>query len=1226
MQVKTSLKIPSIHLLQSIHSPAPPATPLHPVQPTTNHGTLTPNESGPTVPPIAGGVVDPSLLKPDVRAKLVSIQERTNVLVEVTVLPGNSGSGRPGVASVAGLAGGEGAFGYSGPGALGSSPGVGGDKSDWNNESTPPISGTTSPHGALGPPTGAHPFPGVNPAGGLKPVDSGRSKSMYPLFPSHPHQQHHQPHQQQQQHGSPLRQAEALLGEAAEGIVRTDSPETIGQHQQPQQNQSFASTGAGNQYVVSPETVGISLAPPNTSATDPWGGVKSKSFDVIQQQNPRLNNNQPQQQRVAGLRSPIFSSGGGLPGGGGAGSVPLGMEPSSAAFVSGGATNVVDDEEILRDLKEWGFGEEKVCLVTLEGKEENVRAAKVLLLLLIDELSGLAQENCEIDQRIQYILAGRKRQTVNAIEEETNTNIYLAPTTSTTFFGYSGIGLGGNSAAGMTPSGAATHLPSPLHGPETATTSGTGFPSSSLASPGLEHLPNRARRPSSLAPQHHRTGSTTVSPRADTVNGDLTGGLQDSIARLCISPSGDEQQQVATTPAAGGITSHMIDMRNRVYVTGEPMAVASAREMLLRLAFTKKQSVFSKEAAVVPRKLDWLISEKQREITRIMSDNGSHVELIPGPQAGVVRVYGDHRISVDRTMKHLMMLFTELTLATVFTMPIQQDGLHADSAGFDSSLEAVLKMAASSTKAEIGYRSGQFEICGTLSEVRKSLPLILSSDAVNNTIHDIRFQCELAVEHRDFIAGKRNGKITKITRATGTQIKFDQFNEQNFLIDVSGSGPRVLEALDMLSDELPAEISFHIPESYHRRIIGKGGTSVQDVMRRHSAFVKFSSTEQWALFGGHHRNEDNVICITPNKNKHSLYNMKQDLMMSILTKDREYEDWIININRKYHRALQAETRAYLHHIEVVHGANIRFLPREDGQDAVEVFASQYQAKVIFEQLSKVLPIELTCSFNISVELAKVAASPEWLAFTTETLQDLQVSILPYSQMTAGGESIFVLKCQRQNLVRLKEARARLDGFLRARPKYAEPFDWTVGSLSGRNKPTHGEHRRGLSTIVYGSDELANISLPRSAGLRRADTVGGGQYLDGWRSKRSMHKRSETEDGRIELYHQQTGNYPPPIARPADSQPRAEPEQARPKLAGGRTQSLDIRNMQDFAGGHSRHASFASLEQAYDQAGTPTNAPGVLPGGNGTSNLTTLPRYRTGNYPRRGVSVYDPVQE
>lgn len=34
-----------------------------------------------------------------------------------------------------------------------------------------------------------------------------------------------------------------------------------------------------------------------------------------------------------------------------------------------------------------------------------------------------------------------------------------------------------------------------------------------------------------------------------------------------------------------------------------------------------------------------------------MSDNGSHIEFVPGPQAGMVRVWGDHRLSVDRTLK-----------------------------------------------------------------------------------------------------------------------------------------------------------------------------------------------------------------------------------------------------------------------------------------------------------------------------------------------------------------------------------------------------------------------------------------------------------------------------------------------------------------------------------------------------------------------------------------------
>lgn len=297
---------------------------------------------------------------------------------------------------------------------------------------------------------------------------------------------------------------------------------------------------------------------------------------------------------------------------------------------------------------------------------------------------------------------------------------------------------------------------------------------------------------------------------------------------------------------------------------------------------------------------------------------------------------------------------------------------------------------------------------------------------------------------------------------------------------------------------------------------------------------------------------------------------------------------------------------------------------------------------------------MTCAFNINIELAKVAASAEWLEFTTNILQDLQISILPYSQLMAGGESIFVLKCQRQNLARLKEARARLDMFLRAQPKYSEPFEWTYGIMQNRSETVGphggyrddletgkadsaaGGHRRGLSTVVYGSQELAQHDMPKSAGLRRADTVGG-QYVDGWRARKQMvsllpdsrtlltsvqHKRSETEDGRIDLYNQ-SGNYPPPIARPVESpRPQYVPEPPRHKGPGGRTQSLDIRNMQDFTGGHSRHASFVSVEQAYNQAGAETAPPTSTQSG----ATSTFPRYKPGAYPRRGVSVYDPVQE
>lgn len=41
---------------------------------------------------------------------------------------------------------------------------------------------------------------------------------------------------------------------------------------------------------------------------------------------------------------------------------------------------------MLEDLKVWGFAEERVCVVDVVGREECVRMARVLVLVLVDEL------------------------------------------------------------------------------------------------------------------------------------------------------------------------------------------------------------------------------------------------------------------------------------------------------------------------------------------------------------------------------------------------------------------------------------------------------------------------------------------------------------------------------------------------------------------------------------------------------------------------------------------------------------------------------------------------------------------------------------------------------------------------------------------------------------------------------------------------------------------------
>lgn len=102
-------------------------------------------------------------------------------------------------------------------------------------------------------------------------------------------------------------------------------------------------------------------------------------------------------------------------------------------------------------------------------------------------------------------------------------------------------------------------------------------------------------------------------------------------------------------------------------------------------------------------------------------------------------------------------------------------------------------------------------------------------------------------------------QLNKIMKTANVKIKFETFNDYNFLIDIAGNDEGALAGLSLLQEELPAEISFHIPEGYHKRIIGVGGKNIQRIMKKYGVYVKFSNAEDHAQLGGYVDNEDNVV-------------------------------------------------------------------------------------------------------------------------------------------------------------------------------------------------------------------------------------------------------------------------------------------------------------------------------------------------------------------------------
>jgi len=221
------------------------------------------------------------------------------------------------------------------------------------------------------------------------------------------------------------------------------------------------------------------------------------------------------------------------------------------------------------------------------------------------------------------------------------------------------------------------------------------------------------------------------------------------------------------------------------------------------------------------------------------------------------------------------------------------------------------------TGAEIVFKSMCFEMHGLEHEVRAAVNLILELELIKVRHHirenwaspdclifqafhhEIRFQIELANEHREFISGKKNGKINKIMQTTNVKIKFETFNDHNFLIDISGPDLSVIQGLSLLQEELPAEISFHVPEGYHKRIIGVAGRSIQRIMKKYGVYVKFSNAEEFAALGGYNDNEDNVVARTPAKNAMNLENLKQAVMELVNPKVRLCELFTVPVQTLY---------------------------------------------------------------------------------------------------------------------------------------------------------------------------------------------------------------------------------------------------------------------------------------------------------------------------------------
>ena len=223
-------------------------------------------------------------------------------------------------------------------------------------------------------------------------------------------------------------------------------------------------------------------------------------------------------------------------------------------------------------------------------------------------------------------------------------------------------------------------------------------------------------------------------------------------------------------------------------------------------------------------------------------------------------------------------------------------------------------------------------------------------------IRDTKVQLELGLEHKDFINGKKNGKINRITKLSGCRLTFQETQDINMMIDLYSPNPsQLLQGLEMLEEELPSEISFFVPETYHKRIIGVAGKNIQKIMKKFGVYVKFSNYLEYSQLCGYYENRDNVICRTPSKNKQSLGLLRGEILEVVGLRELVQEEGILEVDRQILNYLFQDGKLF-DELEREFGITVCFKESEQGKDQLGLFGPEHLLEDAKNVVKRYIPV------------------------------------------------------------------------------------------------------------------------------------------------------------------------------------------------------------------------------------------------------------------------------
>ncbi|KAF2861612.1 hypothetical protein K470DRAFT_230146 [Piedraia hortae CBS 480.64] len=460
--------------------------------------------------------------------------------------------------------------------------------------------------------------------------------------------------------------------------------------------------------------------------------------------------------------------------------------------------------------------------------------------------------------------------------------------------------------------------------------------------------------------------------------------------------------------------------RDEIIITGDDVdSILQAKKRLHELLLAIK-TPFVKDVQLTALKADHVLLERLDMIRKIVDANGSYVLLPPlGKGSGLLRVQATDMLTVERTVREIMGLAGHFYSAA-WWMTLLDAGQRQPT---PADVRTMLPDICINSGAELVFEQLAFHVSGSDDAVKAALSIINTMPFLKKAQSSLRVKLELANEHKEFVSGKKNGKINKIMSQSNVQIVFDGFNEYNFYIDVCGSTYEATRnGLELVELEMPASISFHVPDQYHKRIIGIGGQHIQRIMKKYSVFVKFSNAMDRGGIGKEDDDikVDNVICRTPARNADNLELVKQEIMDMVAQVDAEFTSESIPVDRLYHRELITRHKHEIEELEKKWNCKVTFPGTEQASDIVTVSGPEYQVPQAVDVFLGMVRESHEIEFPSSESLRSYLSSPEFLFEHARKVKECYVVKVEPQHEAPGVEKI-VFKYTRNNAGGLKDA-------------------------------------------------------------------------------------------------------------------------------------------------------------------------------------------------------------